>query len=1126
MRAINQTADFLTGPEEPGSDPYRDALEKGTDAATQGSFYNSTTASIAQFATGMLGAGKLAGLTKLPEAAEAAGGIAEEGYQAAKAASVAAVAFDPHQDMLSGLVSSVPVLGPTIAGFLASSPDTPAFEGRLKNALESIGMDAAMAGVFMAAGKVYRALQSGDHVALPDATAQLQEAQAKAPQQGTGGEPGSVEATAATEAPPEGTAAPTEPTAAPVAANANVAADHEGVAGETISEPNAGGASQGGLTITAEAKFKPSAIISPEDAESLVASTRSDLDATDAAGSVQGAIEEGHVFGQGEGVPWNKLNLPGEVDDFVARVTDTIQGDIDTLKGGAVLTDASLARRVNGVASYFNADPATIAGAIQQAGANSSKMVAQAEAAYLIASRMFQDSFALASRIGLGDFTGFASREAALAELERQATLAGSMYASGQSMVSNSARLVRRQRFTLDPAVVDRIKEVGGDRLSKLFAATLGDPTKIKRVVNPTFLARAGSDIGFVVQNNLLWSLGTYAVKSLSDGSMLILRPTGRIVGGLAQGNVQQAAEAARQMGYYYLGLKDGLPGVMNAFKTADSTLTGRHTAFSEGSRMGPITQAALSTGWKPFDSMANISYNAYLAAVRTVALPTRAMAAADELAKQTNYRSYVASKAWSEGKASGLAGDALSKFVTDKLNASIGNDGAALDPVAAQEAKVASFTQDLTGIPTNFGGPALSSTIANAVGQHPLLRLILPFTHTPANIFRYAVKMTPVVNMLQAEYRAMLSGKMGAEQQANAIGQMALGATALGSIAVSGLDITGGGPADPHAKQALLDTGWRPYSLVWESKDGTKNYFPIGRVEPLALPFGIVADIQDYLHLGGDAAKAQGPISALLASLTMQAANKTYLPGISRVVEAFDAPQQKMDGFVGKSLAELVPFASLLSKWNPDPFMREARSMTDNLIANIPGLSATLPPRYDALGQPLTARRSFISSSPPDAVAAETQRMATQGYDIIPPVPTMKNADLRDVTTATGRNAWDWYQQLAGQPSPNVPSLKDQVGKVMASPAYGRAPDGPGDVLGTKLFMLHGPVSDYRKAAAMEIQKDPNVRAALLSAQQKVTNAYHDQRAGVSQQTTNADTLRNIVGHFTQYLTPPAQQQ
>lgn len=1147
LRAINQTADFIAGPEAPGSDPIRDALETGTDAATKGSFYNETSASIAQFATGMLGAGKLASLAKLPEAASAIGGVAAHVLESGKAALTAAVAFDPHEDMLSGLVSAAPIIGPSVAGFLASNPDTPAWEGRLKNALESIGVDAALSGAFMAAGKVYRALSTADHATAAGATEELQGAQQAQP-------PAAAPA-GATEAPqaggpitaPDGSAPPSDSPAAPEGQSAapSQAAAQEGVAGDSVSAP-ASAPATAPLTITAGDDFKPpeepvppvpteaqaakrptnpAVTISTEDAESLVEKTRAVLDAADQAGGLSTAIEEGRVAPLTDGVPWTKLNAPDDVEHFIGIVADTIQGDLNDLKGGEVMTDAKVAQRVNGIASYFNLNPASVVGALQAAGENAPKMVAQMDAAYTISNRMFQESFALSNRIGLGDLTGFATRDAALTELERQATLAASMYASGESMKSNMARGLRRAAFSIDPDVVARIKAVGGDKLATLFANTLGDAGKLKKVVNPTFLQKAASDVGFMVQSNLLWNLGTFAVKSLSDGSMLLLRPTGRVIGGLVQGNTQQAAEAARQMAYYYLGLKDGLPSVINAFKTADSTLTPRHSGFNEGARVGPIAQAATSAEWKPFNSTYNISYNAYLAATRAVWGTTpRLMAAADEMAKQITYRSYVAAKAWTEGKTAGLSGDALSQFVTGKLSASIDNAGKATDAAAAQEAKVASFTQDLTGVQSNFGGPILSSTISSVVSAHPLLRLVLPFTHTPANIFRYAVKMTPVANMLQQEFRDMLFGRMGAEQQANAIGQFALGSAALGAIAASGLDITGGGPADPKVRGNLIDSGWRPYSLVWQSADGTKNYFPIGRVEPLALPFGIVADIMDYLHLGGDASKVQGLASTLLAGLVKQAANKTYLLGISHVVEAFDNPQQNLGAFTGKSLAELVPFASALRTWNPDPFMREARTMTDNLIANIPGLSATLPAKYDDLGQPVT-RHSFISSSPPDAVTGELQRMEALGYTVTPATPTMKNADLRDVTTQDGKNAWEWYQQLAGQPTPSVPSLKAQVGKVISTDAYNKAPDGPGDVTGTKLWMLHTPIVEYRKAAEGLIQKDPNVRTALLAAQQKVVAAYHDQKAGVSQQTNNADALKSIVGHFTQYLTPPAPQ-
>lgn len=1152
-KAAFETKDFLFG-ETPKADQsgIRRSVEAGTAKAEQASVPNALIGGISQFAVGLLGAGKLAAVTKLPEIAAGVGKAAEMGLESLKAATVGAVAFDPHQERLSNLIQASPILSNPVTQWLSAKPDDSAAAGRAKAALESIGLDAALVGSFMAAGKVYRALSSGDHAEVPAAVQELEAAQGKAvrqEEQAASQEPQAAsEATGAPQEAPQSsegqpaTVGPEGENPAPTATQSGsdaVSAAGEAPAatsqpmemslandnvihGEAGFEPNPGGQATPGVTSPAAAKFKPSAIIEPDQAEALVKGIRSDLDAIDAAGSVQGAVEEGHVFGQGEGVPWNKLNLPGEVDDFVARVADAIESDTAALKGGEVLSDASVARRVNGLVAYFNLDPASIAGSIQQAGRAASKMVAQMEAAYLISMKMFQETFAFANRIGLGDFTGFASREAALAEFERQVTLAGSMFASGQSMRAAFGRGLRRQRseFAIAPEMVDRVKAVGGDRLAQLFAQTLGDPKKLKRIVQPTFLDKATTDLGFLVQNNLLWGWGTHAVNALSNGYMMLARPAQRAVGATIQGDLASAKEYLSQYGYYTTSMRDAFSASWNALKAADSIISPHNTAFAgERNAQGPIAKIGTTNDWLPFDSVYGFTNNAMRAVIRAATFPVRSMAAADEMAKQLVYRAKVQSAAQAEGSAQGLVGSDLRKYVADKLDGAFDEAGRGIDKEALQEARVSTFSQDLA--PGSFG-----KWLQTGASQHPLMRLIFPFIQTPMNIFRYSVKEFPGAGMFQRDFRDMLFGKMGPEAQQQAIGQMSLGAVALGAIAESGLTMTGGGPADPKVRDAMMSTGWRPYSIVYTDDRGVKTFFPIGRVDPIALPFGIVADIQDYLHQGNDASKVQATINALTFGLIKQVTNKSYMAGLAHVVDALNDPQRNLAKFTGQTLNELVPFSSLLKGLNFDPYMREARSAMDYVMANTPGISETMPAKYDAMGEKVPTRNLFISASAPDKVTAEIQRMGMKGYDLIPPTPTIQHADLRDITTKDGKSAWEWYQQLAGKPSPNAPSLRDQVAKIMDTPAYDKAPDGPADVKGTKLWLLHEPVVTYRKAAELAIQKDPNVREALYSAQKKVNDAYHAQKAGVQTQSTNADAVRNIVGRMTSFLSPPPLPQ
>jgi hypothetical protein len=59
------------------------------------------------------------------------------------------------------LVQDTPLANP-VNEWLAANPDDTAAEGRLKAAMESIGLDAAVLGTFMGATRVWKALRNGN----------------------------------------------------------------------------------------------------------------------------------------------------------------------------------------------------------------------------------------------------------------------------------------------------------------------------------------------------------------------------------------------------------------------------------------------------------------------------------------------------------------------------------------------------------------------------------------------------------------------------------------------------------------------------------------------------------------------------------------------------------------------------------------------------------------------------------------------------------------------------------------------------------------------------------------------------------------------------------------------------
>ena len=116
-----------------------------------------------------------------------------------------------------------------------------------------------------------------------------------------------------------------------------------------------------------------------------------------------------------------------------------------------------------------------------------------------------------------------------------------------------------------------------------------------------------------------------------------------------------------------------------------------------------------------------------------------------------------------------GLKGKDFRAYVEKALDDAFDENYRATNSAALYEAQVRTFSQPL--LPHTLG-----NTLQNAVSTHPSLRAIFPFVRTPINVFRYAIKTLPGLNLLQREYREMIAGKRGPELQANAYGQMVVG--------------------------------------------------------------------------------------------------------------------------------------------------------------------------------------------------------------------------------------------------------------------------------------------------------------------------------------------------------------
>lgn len=1140
MDAGFQAKDFVMGePAEEDKSEFRLQNEAAKAQLRDSGIVNNLAMDISQFTMGLVGFGKIMAPIKVTS------GAGRFAWEAGRVAAANYVVMDPHEERLSNLLVQFEPLRNPVTEYLAAAPDDTAIEGRLKNMMEGFGFDLLMVGAFMGSLKAIRSFRRGDEAGAKAALQQAEELQVrydadKAAREAIEGTPSADLDEAFPSRPPSDDMP--RPTAERQVADLEVAPQVRPEAGRQSKasnivqqvrpedgsvEPVKSEASAVPLR-PSDQTYKPSVEVQEPDLKAIITTARQDAEAVARFGSREAAIAAGAVE-RGGNLPWNRLNSTEEVEALIAATSREIYGQMDAAKGGSVVTDLEQNLKLQRIAEHFNAAPDLVMAEISQSGARATQMVADMEAAYIISTKMFDEAYQLSVRIKqnlLDDFGGDLGK--AYAELRRRSTAAADMYAQHQTMRATFGRGLRRLRteFAVKPEDLAKFNDIPADKLVEILSSTRGDMAKLRDVANPSFLRRVTDEGAFLFTNNLLWNWQTHAVNLSTNLYMLAARPAEKLLGSLMMGTSGSAIrrQAMREYAYTLYSVSDAWSGLVDAFLKADSKLLPYNNEYTQaGLRVGQpqLAFTPIKDTWDLFrNGLVAANYGQSAAAAgkaatatyRTaVGLPTRSLGAIDEFIKQLRYRSVVQARASVEGSDMGLTGAQLQTHVAQRLKAAFTVDGRGVDDAALREAQVTTFQQELLQ-------GTVGRTVQSNRAAHPALHFVLPFVKTPVNVLRYATKMTPGLNLLQKEYRQMLFGELGAEAQAHATGQFALGslfaATAF-NLALGGR-ITGSGPSDYKLRNALKATGWQPYSIVIGEGD-KKTYFPIGRFDPVGLSFGMVADLADMLTVDPENRSNEASIMAAVIALSKAFTDKTFLMNINQALEAVTNPGEDGEGvkkFFGNLGGSMIPGSSAIRTYaNQDPYLRDARDFMDRVMSGLPGYSQSLPSRRDAFGEPIWRKRGLTTTSDPDLVESEHNRIILDtGHSIGLPTAVHEGVDLRTVKLSDGRNAYDAYQELIAQPQENGPGLKETLARLIESEGYAKLTDGAPEHKGTKIGALMDVVSKFRTMGkASLLRQYPELRQTLAQGQLDVRNRLREQQGNSNQRPGVRDMLRDM---------------
>ena len=343
--------------------------------------------------------------------------------------------------------------------------------------------------------------------------------------------------------------------------------------------------------------------------------------------------------------------------------------------------------------------------------------------------------------------------------------------------------------------------------------------------------------------------------------------------------------------------------------------------------------------------------------------------------------------------------------------------------------AKQATFQADLG----SFGNKILALRAA-----HPWVAPVVPFVKTPINIMKDALSYTPL---------GVFSKNTPTDVKVarTAIG---MGITAALAQQVAEETVTGSYPTDAAKRNAMIAAGIPEYSI----RIGDR-WYSYARVEPLATIMGSAVDginaVRDYVDRPSyETKKEKDLVVNVVAGVTKNIASKTFLEGISGVLQALHDPERYGGSFVNSFAGLLVPsFVGAIAR-TQDPYSRVVTNFGEAVQARVPdlGLGLPIPARTDlpvqsklfggARENPAYGLAAFTGlQSAPAVRNAVQEEVARTKVDYNLPSKTLRGVELEGQDIGKYQEVSSYYSDMTLNniiQNPNYQAASDKMKKVM----------------------------------------------------------------------------------------------
>jgi len=585
-------------------------------------------------------------------------------------------------------------------------------------------------------------------------------------------------------------------------------------------------------------------------------------------------------------------------------------------------------------------------------------------------SKASQEQFLIASKINDPE-----TRAQEMSRFLQLATAEMHLYANISGGVSEAARttwlMSHVKRMGIDTARGDELVKLFNlenteniEAFGRMYMA-LPDQAARAKFVQHGWMSRGSDIMAEAYINAILSAPSTHLVNVAGNTAFLAMRSAEQVVAGVV-GNARTALGIGTKDRAY---VRDGLIQLDSIREAGWDALIVAGKAFMKEqpsdlvSKIDVRNRKAISMG--SGEILQELRKGHPIAAAVNVfgqytRLAGRFLLAEDEFFKGISARASLRKQAFHAGKRLEdellAAGEDPAKALAmgkqhqaDMLN----NPSDIMKKTAKEEARELTFQKDLDGF---LGALQPAST-------NPILKLYVPFYKTPANIVKEVLSRSPLRAAHPNMWKNLSRGDAATDAE---VSRLAVGTVVMGGFAWYSWDgnpetdkpmiITGSGPSDPKAKQAMRRLNLAPYSICNRGEDGKYTCVSYNRLDPISGTLAIAADFAYYASYENDQSVLESLAQAAVLSTYNYMLQQPYLQGVSEIGSSISNPDsgigfENVTQMLGEKLATGV--ISVL------PTVSSGYAMVEREIN--PEASSSMMPTTGLLGEDPTQMPAFI---------------------------------------------------------------------------------------------------------------------------------------------------------------------